>query len=212
MMRGTHQGAERGATLILALVFLIVVGLLAAAVLGMAFTGVRSTEAFRQERALRYNAESAINTAILMVARQPTLAVVDPSDPSDPTPDPNPAHADCGLRHNMRQDTADGTQPTFYPDSTLQVICRPTPANTRPPASDGRPGADGGQNTRDVTFYVYCYENTLANLDRIPCASFGGSTVRTLAEVRVRFEPDYNAADPTRRAVIPKIISWDTLD
>ena len=80
---------------------------------------------------------------------------------------------------------------------------------------NGLLGFDGGQNPRDVTFTVSCNEPALdGDAKRVTCqADPAGTESRLLAVVRVRFEPNFDVAPvppPGQRAVIPKVMTWDT--
>jgi Tfp pilus assembly protein PilX len=68
MRRNRHQSDESGATLILALVFIVISGLLFAALLTLSGTNLRNTANLQNERGLEYAAGGAVESAI-QVAR-----------------------------------------------------------------------------------------------------------------------------------------------
>lgn len=183
------RGGEEGAALILALVFMIVVGMLATVLLSMAFVGARSTHSYRQQRALRYNAESAVNLTIGRLADDPLLGT--------------PASPDCGgVTFVMVQNAALEAEASFVDGSSLQIECEPTPTSAIPQSEEAR----------DVTITVVCAEKE-TDSRLIRCGGAGTTTrTRTLGVVRVRFEPNLTVSTPGERAVVPKVVSWDTME
>lgn len=181
--RERGAGCERGATLIIALVFVAVIGLLASILIAMTFTGSRSTYAYRQERVLRYNAESAINQAIMKLQGN-TGHILSPT-------------SRC-INFPTMEKPAPGQDPVISPNKPfLYVTCQATP------------GAITAAGARDVTIKVICVGATFDG-DQIECGD--GSLVppvgRLLGSARVRFEVPTD--NPAAGGIIPKIVTWDT--
>jgi hypothetical protein len=106
-----EQDVERGATLILALVFMAVTGLIVLALLSWSQNGLRNVAAFQQNRTLNYAANSAMETAIASVRYSPTAC---PS--SVVVPNPNPAY-------NMKMDIwCQQQQPGEQPTAQSRVV------------------------------------------------------------------------------------------
>jgi hypothetical protein len=79
--RPSGPASERGMSLALALAFLAGLGIVVAAMLTYAQATTRSTDAFRQQRAARYQADSVIEDAIHWASSQPKT-VIDPNSAS----------------------------------------------------------------------------------------------------------------------------------
>jgi len=201
--------SESGAVMILALGFIIVVGIVAAAVLLMAYTGSNTLAVYRQDRIVRANAEAAMTTTIVRLSKNPLMAT-DGTSTGTPSLD-----SSCALNYPMQQPTTGGVIPTFTSGSVLQVTCGPTSAyNASGPWGAGSGSghidtASGTQGPRDVTITVTCKVPT-ANADaksKVTCGTSG--TSRVVARARVRFEIDYTKTNKLQWAVVPKVIAWD---
>lgn len=70
---------ERGISLLLALTFLLAVGVMVAALITYADTGVKSAKNFRFERTIRYAADSALENGIAWAKDQPKVGIDDVS-------------------------------------------------------------------------------------------------------------------------------------
>ena len=193
--RGTRAVAaaadgERGAVLILALVFLVVIGTMTTALLSYAFTGTRALAAYRLERTRRYAADSALLSTVNRLSRDSTLGN-------------GATFAACG-RIPITQYTTGGNI-TSVADSTAYVTvrCRKTPGVTVDLID-----VDGGQPPRDITMEVVCsYNGAMVVNRKLTCGA--GSSEQVIGRARVRFEPRYDAPDPKKRAVVPKVKSWE---
>jgi len=200
---------ERGAALILALAFLTVMGVLAVSLASMAMSGSSTLEVYRENRAIRTNAESAINLTIFRLVKNPLMAT---DATSTGTP---PLDAACNLAFPIAtQHSGDAPiAPSFTAGSTLTVTCGPTtPASATGPwgaySGSGGLDTDGGQRPRDVTINVACLGTAVVKANStITCGSTG--TSRLVARARVRFEIDTTATNRSQRAVIPKVMTWD---
>lgn len=176
-----HAGArERGATLIIALVFITVLFSLIAVLFGFSLTATRTITTYRLDRTLRYAADGALEVGIGVVQQNPALGVGE-------TPVP------CGLlpvSPDPTQVTAEG--------SVLRIQCQATP------------GASPVGGERDVTFTVICDAPDVGpdRNEPYPCIAGPQTNERVLARARVRFEVDPGAGPPTERAVVPKIVTW----
>ncbi len=51
---------------------------------------------------------------------------------------------------------------------------------------------------------------TYAGHPALMCGGGSATADKVVGRARVRFEPDPRATDPTKRAVVPKILSWQT--
>ena len=181
--------------LVLALVFLTVIGTMTAFLLSYAFTGTRSLGAYRLERTRRYAADSAMQATINRL----TL-------PANATAGTGASMAQCG-RYAIPQDVSAGNvQSVVAANAYVTVWCQATP---------GVPidviDLDGGQAPRDITMEVRC--NTASGQSvvdkKLVCGA--GGTAKVIGRARVRFENDYDnsvGADKFKRAVIPKVLSW----
>ena len=181
---------ERGAVLILALVFLIVIGTMTAALLSYAFTGTKALAAYRLERTRRYAADSALLSTVNRLSLDSTLGN-------------GTTFAGCG-RIPITQYTTGGNI-TSVAESTAYVTvrCRKTPGIVV-----DRFDLDGGQAPRDITMEVVCsYNGAMVVNRKLTCGA--GSSEQVIGRARVRFEPRYDAPDPTKRAVVPKVKSWE---
>jgi len=85
-LRQTH--GERGASLIIALVFISVFGLILGALSGFADTNVRATGGYRSQRATNYATDAALESAVNRVAKTPSMGIdpaISPTDVCNPT-------------------------------------------------------------------------------------------------------------------------------
>ncbi len=208
---GSDGRGESGAVIVIALAFLVVVGVLAVAVVNMAWTGSKTLAVYREERVVRVNAESALQATVLRLSANPLMGTVD-------TPD-IPGYVDtrdCPLNFPLSQDLVGGqVKPTFQAGSFLQVDCAPTSANnaTGPWGGGGASGYRidsgpdrGDQSPRDVTITVTCRRPS-GSTNPLVCGSSGPA--RIVAVARVRFDIDYSISDRWRWATVPKIVNWD---
>ncbi len=74
---------ERGASLIIALVFISVFGLILGALSGFADTNVRAGGGYRSQRATNYATDSALDSAVNRVAHTPSMGIDPTISPSD---------------------------------------------------------------------------------------------------------------------------------
>ncbi len=199
-VRARH--GERGAILILAIAFLTVILTLAVSLLTLAYTGSTSLRNFRIERARRYAADGALQSAVQMVKKDPTLGQTTGS----PT---------CQMTFPIVEDTSAGALSVVSAGSYVTVSCAATTG-----VVSGGVDVDQGQRARDVTFTVTCQGTPPARNQKLVCGGSGPTTV--LARARVRYEIDYGLV-PTgatcapsatdcvahnARAVVPKVLTW----
>lgn len=182
----------------LALAFTTIVMSLTVAVLGFARAGNRSVKAYQVERSRRYAVDGAMQTAVQMVANDYRLGVTG-NESSNP----------CSMRFILRDPV--GTQGEGSTnDGYVLVECAPTNSAI----SGGDSGTGDPQAARDVTFTVKCNNDAALSgttADKLTCGS-GSLYSKVLGRARVRFEPDFTMTSATtrnKRAVIPKIISWE---
>lgn len=192
---GRARRGESGAVLILALVFLTVIGLLTGVLLGYAYTGTKSLAAYRLERTRRYAADSAMQSTVFRLSQK-----------ANATEGTGASMAQCGrLGISQFGTNGGGAVDVVVPNSYVTVWCQATPG-----AQIDVVDLDGGQAPRDITMEVRCNYPTAMVVDKkLDCTGGSGSTV--IGRARVRFENDYdNAAgyDINKRAVVPKILSW----
>ncbi|QXC59563.1 hypothetical protein KSP35_14345 [Aquihabitans sp. G128] len=194
------------------IVFIAVIGVLSASLISLAYSGSKSSKAYRQERVVRYNAESALQTTVLRLQRNPLIGT---DATSTGTP---PLDASCAMNLPMQQDTTQGAKATFVAGSVLSVTCGPTCSTTTstgscdPSVAGGSGGldGDGGQKPRDITITVTCKGPAAGAPGALLDCRGSGASTRVVAKARVRFEIDTTAANQSQRATIPKIVSWDT--
>lgn len=198
---------ETGSSLIIVLAFLLVIGVAAAALVGLAFTGSKTVQVYREDRVMRYNADSVLQLSILRLQRNPLMAT-DATSSGSPLLD-----SACGLNYPLQDFTAEGARPTFTAGSFLTVTCGPTTANDASGPWGAQSGSggidtDGGQRPRDVTISVWCQGPARPPVHGLVTCN-GTGTSRLMARARVRFEIDYDAADQVNgRAIIPKVLTW----
>lgn len=191
---------DAGAILILALVITTVIILLATALMSLAWTGATSTQRFREQRALRYNAEASLQAAIQFLKANPSACV-------------RTTQGDCSTpvtQLTMVDYTPGSVKSSLEPGSVLKVFytTNGTESGTIDPA-------DQGQRPRDVTIQVVC-QTTRSETRRglLSCVDNNSATQRIVAQARVRFEINYDpgtavvATDQTKRAYVPKIQTW----
>lgn len=193
---------ERGAILILAIAFVTVILTLAVSLLTLAYTGSSSLRAFRIERAQRNAADAAMQSAVHMVRKDPTLGQTTGS----PT---------CSMTYPMVETTSGGELSVVAAGSFVTVTCEATAGST-----SGGVDVDFGQRTRDVTFTVTCLGSPPGPRQKLSCGSSGATQV--LARARVRYEIDYSLVPSgatcapsttdciahNARAVVPKVLTW----
>lgn len=195
---GSRLQGQAGSTLVLALAFTTIIMSLTVAVLGFARAGTHSIKAYQVERNRRYAVDGALQTAVQMVASNYRLGVTGNSV-SDP----------CSMRFQIRDPFGSQGQGSIT-DGYVLVECAPT--NTA--ISGGDSGTGDPQIARDVTFVVKCntdFQPQGTIEEKLTCGS-GSVTSKVIGRARVRFEPDFtmtSATDRVKRAVIPKIISWE---
>ncbi len=176
---------EAGAALILVLAFLVVTLVVVTSLFGMANAGTTSLTIYREDRTLRYAADSALEVGVRHLQNNPAMA--------------RSATDDC-RNQNLHVDIAEGNDARFTPGSRINLYCTAIP------------GYDSsGNNARYVTFTATC--RTLSpnppRRDPIDCSSSSGGTERVVGEAQVRFDLDPRIQPPASQAVVPKIISWD---
>ncbi|MGN6693259.1 MAG: hypothetical protein ACTHN0_03705 [Aquihabitans sp.] len=187
---------ESGAVLFLALVFLTVIGLLTAALLSYAYTGTKTLTAYRLERTRRYAADSALVSTVFRLS-QKTYALEGT----------NASMTQCGrIPISQYAPAGGGTVDVVVSGSYVTVWCQATPD-----VPTDNFDTDGGQAPRDITMEVRCNYSTsmVVSNRKLNCGAGSGSTV--IGRARVRFEVDYDNAsgvDKTKRAVVPKVLSW----
>ena len=185
-----RQG-ESGAVLILALVFITVIGTMAVGLLSFAFAGSRALSAYRLERTRRYAADSALQVAVHRLS-QPANAALGVS----PTP------VQCA-RFPIPQDvTAGNLEDVVTANAYVTVWCSTTP-NVPVDVID----LDGGQAPRDITMEVRCNTASGSTVTGTKLACGSGANATVIGKARVRFENDY-AQPANARALVPKILSW----
>jgi Tfp pilus assembly protein PilX len=97
---------ERGASLVLAIVFMVVIGAIGGATLSMVTSGANNRASLDVVRDRQYAADAAIEHATTLVrqlqAPGPALAPCFPADPNNPLADPSPPSfiLDNGIRVN----------------------------------------------------------------------------------------------------------------
>lgn len=184
---------ERGSSLIMALVFIVFIAVLATVLLGMTFTGLRSTYSYRTDRILRYNVESALNLVITKLAKDPTLGVFNGGA--------------CNQVVDLQEESS--APPATNGASRIEVRCAATAG-----LSDPQSGVqvDGAQSPRDVTLTVSCnsFRFEVGGANGLLGCGGDPNNPTFVGRARVRFEVDPNITDLTKRAVIPKIITWQT--
>ena len=185
---------ERGAVLVLALVFLTVIGTLTAFLISYAFTGTKSLAAYRIERTRRYAADSALHVAVKRLSTETGASLGNSSTPEK-----------CAQYLIPEYTSPGNVQPVVGTGAYVTVWCSLTP-NAVTDAID----VDGGQAARDVTMEVRCNTSGTAIVvgGKLACGS--GSNTTVIGRARVRFEIDYNlgSARLATRAVVPKTMSW----
>lgn len=205
---GVRRHDEGGSVIIIVMAFILVIGVIALALLSFSFTATKSQAVFRADRVIRNNAESALITTVERLRMNPLMAT---DANSSGTP---PLDSACNLNFPMQEDTSNGTKATVTSTSVLQVTCGPTtPYNTSGTygvqSGSGGVDADGGQRPRDVTITVTCKGERANVRNLVDCGTTG--TARIVAQARVRFDIDPNVtlANYDKRAVVPKIVTWD---
>lgn len=186
---------EHGAAIILAIAFLLVIGVLATALIGFAFTATTATRVYRQQRVVRYNAESSINLTIQRLKATPSIGTL--SSPG------------CGLVSSMQEPLGDGQQQTLVSGSRLTVECSPITTGVYAPViPSGGLDTDGGQAPRVVKIEVFCLgpAQPASSKALLECNN-GGPGSRLVAKARVRLDVDYSVGDISARAIVPKIQS-----
>ena len=186
-----ERTGESGTTLIIALVFVIVIGLLTVSLLGLAQAGARGTRAYKVERTNRYGVENALNAGIIYIAQNPDVGV-------------SGGTASCFIQVGIEGDVRVVVGNSYY-----TVECAATSPSTGGASSDSGKVVDGVQNPRDVTIKIGCGHDA-ANPVRVGFTSCGTGTSTVVATARVRFDRDTSPTiDPTKSAIIPKVLSWE---
>lgn len=109
---GNGRHGERGASLLLALAIMTALGVVIAALLTFTETGIRNTQAFREERDERYSADGALEQAIAWAAQEPRIGI----DPDAPESDRDPC--------NLVVPAQAGDDPGSEPTPELTVTCQ----------------------------------------------------------------------------------------
>jgi hypothetical protein len=209
---------ESGASLMLALVFVIVVFTIITGVLTYAFGAGRSVEVYERDQALHYAADAALEAAVQMVKIKTYLGQTDPLPPYVPAA---PLGSSCALALPIPSPPT-STPPSaaslshvhdpglvFASTARLNVTCNPTPTVT---SGGYEPQAAGaGQLTRDVTFEVVCLLPPTVRWDRPLACGTPNTNPLVLARARVRYDIDPGHGTPAQRARVPKVISWEIL-
>jgi hypothetical protein len=191
-----RRSDQTGSTLVLALAVVTVILLLVVGLLGLTQTGNRSLRAYEVERTRRYAVNSALEVAVQAVRKTPDLGTTATT-------------RSCGSRFDIPGNPRVlGSVGTGY----LEVVCYKTPGAG---ITSGDPDTDGGQGPRDLTFEVRCNRRPtdIVQPGFLNCGR--GDDYKVLAKARVRFEVDYGIAPDagssvsTKRAVVPKVITWE---
>lgn len=172
------------------LAFLIVFSTIIAALLGIIVTTNRATITYRQDRALRFAADAALEVALVNVQHDFDLGDTETDEP-------------CGQLPIGTTSTTTGLpdpEDVFTATSTLTITCRATDL------------AATSAERRDVTFEVWCGRSGGGPSERVTCDP-GAADQRLLAEARIRYDhdPGYGnepGEDPAEQARVPKIVSW----
>ncbi|HEX2577892.1 MAG TPA: hypothetical protein VHK88_16205 [Aquihabitans sp.] len=186
------RSSEGGAIIIFVLAFMVMILVVVLALFGMAKTQTASTRNYRQERALRYAADGALDAAIQWVKVTPTLGTASGSG--------------CDMKYDVAHDDAGGTvSAPMASGSFLEVSCTATPGTTGSGAV-----ANGEQAARDVTFTVYCSKNAAPGpRDPLACKNNAGiSAPRVVGQARVRYDVDYGWPTKSEWARVPKILTF----
>lgn len=195
----THPG-EEGASLVFALVFVIVIFTILTGVLSYAFAANRNTNAYVRDQALHYAGDAALEVAVQMVKENPRLGETGSTAP-------------CNLELPVTGglDSVHDPARIFAAGARVSVTCFQTP-NVGIPKLDG----DGGQHYRDVSFDVECRIPNGANVTEPLACAAGNPVVLQLGTARVRYDIDPGYTDPSTglaapldRARVPKIASWE---
>lgn len=178
---------ESGTSLLMVLAFLIVFSTVIAALLGIIITSNRAVATYRQDRAMRYAADGALEVAVVNVQGDMTLGDTGTDEPCATLPlDGSPSGTSSGMPD---------VEQVFTAGSELVVRCRLTDPAT---ASGDR---------RDITFTVWCGRSGGGPGGRVTCNP-GGGDERLVAEARVRYDLDPGHPVEAERARVPKIVSW----
>lgn len=184
-------GGESGATLIIAVLFMTVIMSLTVGLLGFAQVGARSHRAYKVERTNRYAIDSAINAGIQFLATNPDMGS-------------SGGTGYCHIQVNIAGEDRVMVNGAYY-----TMDCAPTTPSSGGALSDSGKVVDGVQNPRDVTITISC-GNDASNPIRPGKAFCGTGTNVTVATARVRFDRDSSPGiDPTKSAIVPKVLSWE---
>lgn len=166
----------------LTLTFMIVAFTIITALLGFAFTASRTVNTYRTDRALRYAADAALETAVVKVKLDQSLG-------------DTAAEEQCAVL------SVDGTanalpnpRGLFKTGSGVRVTCQLTPNSP-------------GGSYRDVTFTARC--KLTGHAPQISCDPTPGLGNQVeLGTARVRYEYDPGYSPEADRARVPKVVSW----
>jgi hypothetical protein len=204
---------ETGASLMLALVFVIVVFTIITGVLTYAFAAGRTVEVYQRDQALHYAADAALETAVQVVKTKTTLGQTPPL-PASITVQGTCALIlplfDSGAAGNISRGSQHDPGQVFTENARLNVTCAPAPGTT--PSGGYEDIAVGqGQRARDVVFEVVCLLPAVVEWDRpLPCGTPNNNPI-VLGRAHVRYEIDEGHNVPRERARVPKVISWEIL-
>jgi len=221
-LRPAHA-SESGAALILALAFMIGILVTTTALLGFATTSSRALRTYRQERAIRYAADSALESGIALLSHDTTRASCPTSGPPTNGPCQNETTDSCNLQIPVAEDP---NQHTLVPGSFLTLKCLANPNANNQTSKSGAFDGDGSQNPRDVLFTVVCSPTPPAAVPTTPdsllykCGN-GTDPDRIVARARVQYQIDftYNCITASQcpsgklasiRARVPQIIYWNS--
>ena len=193
--RISAPAGERGASVVFAVVFLIVVSTLVSGALAYSSTASRSVIAYQRDRALHYAADGALEVAVQMgedragigVAGGPSCSMILPLGGAHAVHDPGGVFSDT---------------------ARLVVTCAAATATS------GTLDGAGFQQTREVIFTVLCRlpDGSKISERDLSCAKDPADTQEfVLGRARVRYDVDPGWAVPATRARVPKVIEWELL-
>ena len=135
MKRAGRLHGERGASLVIALVFLSVFGIVTVAILGFGDASLRASQGYRTQRAANYATDAALDGAINRVRHDTTIG----RDPAVFTADMcNPANNQSRVpTARDEHDTGDGRQ---LPDGGRRRERRPEGSRLEPAVCPAQPG------------------------------------------------------------------------
>ncbi len=188
--RRAPSDGERGASLIIAVLFVGVVFTVVTVLLTQAQVTSDSLQVYRVDRGLRESADSSLQLTVQALASNPTTYGVD-GDSS--------CSSATGMSYPLSNPSG-ATRSTFAPGSSVLVTCKAAPGSGVV--------TGGSQAPRDVQLTVTCKTSSPAvnASGQYLCGS--GSVSRVIGRAHVRFDVDPGASNPVAWAVVPKILSW----